>query len=130
RLIPAASRWIITVIRDAPLSSTGQLREICFAGDDATQAGEILDAEVAPRVRDQSLISQTHQLGADHGACRADQLRKVLVRQPEIHRVAVAAALALEADQVAEGAGHPRSNRRLELPEQPPFEELRAGRRR
>ena len=57
----------------------------------------------------------------------ADELGQVLVRQADVNRVAVRAALPLEADQVPERGGHPGPDRRGELPEQPPLEELRAS---
>ena len=84
---------------------------------DAIQAGEVVHAEVASRVLDQSLAPHLDQFGADHGACRADEFRQVLMAQADVDRVAVSAALALEADQVTERGGHPGPDRRGELPE-------------
>ena len=66
---------------------------------DSIQAVEIVHAEEASRVRDQPLVPQTDQLGADHGACRADEFGQVMMAQPDVDRVAVLAALPLEADR-------------------------------
>ena len=46
---------------------------------DAIQAGEVVHAEVASRVLDQSLAPHLDQFGADHGAGRADEFRQVLM---------------------------------------------------
>ena len=93
-------------------------------GGDAVQAVEVVHAEVASRVRDQPLVPQADQLGADHGASRADEFRQVLVGESHVDRMAVSAAMPLEADYVPEGGCHPGPDRRGELPEQPAIEEL------
>src|SRR5262249_5201199 len=86
-------------------------------GGDAIQAVEVVHAEVASRVCNQSLVPQADQFGADHGACRADELRQVLVGQAHVDRVAMSATLPLEADQVPEWSGRRGRDGRGELPE-------------
>src|SRR3954447_13011709 len=76
-------------------------------GGDAAQAVEVVHAEVASRVRDQPLVPQADQLGADHGASRADEFRQVLVGEAHVDRMAVSAAMPLGADYVPERGCHP-----------------------
>ena len=90
--------------RRRPVPESGGPR---LPGGDAIQAGEVVHAEVASRVLDQTLAPHPDQFGADHGARRADEFGQVLVAQADVNRVAVSAALALEADDVPERGGHP-----------------------
>jgi len=60
----------------------------------------------------------------------ADEFGQVLVGQADVDRVAVCAALPLEADQVPQRGGHAGPDRRDELPVQSTLEELCAGGRR
>src|SRR4051812_4314179 len=103
-----------------PPNSAGR----ALPGGDAVQAVEVVHAEVASRVGDQPLVPQADQLGANHGASRADEFRQVLVGESHVDRMAVSTALPFEAVYVPAGGCHPRPDRRGELPEQPALEEL------